>query len=202
MVNSAAFLASVLPFAVAMSFTPGPNNLMLASAGARFGFAQTWRHQLGIVVGFAIMMLCVGFGIATLIAAMPALYTAMKVASVLYILFLAWKIGTAELAAPNARTSNPMGFLAAAGFQWINPKAWILTLTCIATYTTPRQDMRVQILLLTALLMGVGAASSSAWVAFGQLIRRYLTSPGRQVTFNWTMAALLVASIVPAVFER
>lgn len=200
--NVAAFLAGVLPFAVAMSFTPGPNNLMLASAGARFGFARTWRHQAGIVIGFAIMMLCVGFGIAALIVGIPGLYTTMKIASIFYILYLAWKIGTAEATAPDARTGNPMGFLAAAGFQWVNPKAWIMTLTCMATYTTPRQDMRLQILLLTLLLAVVGAASSSTWVAFGQLIRRYLTSPGRQVAFNWTMAALLVLSILPAVFER
>ena len=110
------FLAGVLPFAVAMSFTPGPNNLMLASAGARFGFARTWPHQLGIVVGFGIMMLCVGFGIAALIAAVPALYTAMKVASVFYIVYLAWRIGTARPTAPDARRADPMGFLAAAGF--------------------------------------------------------------------------------------
>ena len=95
-----------------------------------------------------------------------------------------------------------MGFLAAAGFQWINPKAWIMTLTAVATYTTPRQDTHAQILLLVLVFMAVGAASSSTWVAFGQLIRRYLTSPRRQVAFNWTMAALLVLSIVPAVFEH
>ena len=43
-----------------------------------------------------------------------------------------------------------------------------MTLTCMATYTSPRQDMRLQILLLTLLLAVVGAANSSTWVAFGQ----------------------------------
>lgn len=200
-VNVAGFLAGVLPFAIAMSFTPGPNNLMLASAGARFGFARTWRHQLGIVVGFALMMLCVGFGIAALIAAVPPLYTAMKIASIAYILYLAWKVGTAK-PAKSGTTGNPMGFLAAAAFQWINPKAWIMTLTAMATYTTPKDDLRLQILLLAVVVAVVGAASSSTWVAFGQLISRYLTSPRRLAIFNWTMAALLVLSIAPTVFER
>ena len=200
--NAAAFLAGVLPFAIAMSFTPGPNNLMLASAGARFGFVRTWPHQLGIVVGFALMVLCVGFGIAALIVAVPALFTAMKIASMAYILYLAWKTGNAEAATSEAGTGRPMGFLAAAGFQWINPKAWIMTLTAMATYTTPKQNLQPQVLMLALVFAVVGAASSSTWVVFGQLIRRYLTSPRRRTVFNWTMAALLVASIVPALFEH
>ena len=200
--NVVPFLAGVLPFAIAMSFTPGPNNLMLAGAGARFGFTRTWRHQLGIVVGFAIMMLGVGFGIAALIATVPSLYAVMKIASIVYILYLAWKTGTAAAAAPDGTAGNPMGFVAAAGFQWINPKAWIMTLTAMATYTTPRQDARLQVLLLVMVFAVVGAASSSTWVAFGQLIRRYLTSHARRVAFSWIMAALLVLSIVPAIFEH
>ncbi|HEX8413406.1 MAG TPA: LysE family translocator, partial [Sphingomicrobium sp.] len=182
--------------------TPGPNNLMLASAGARFGFARTWRHQLGIVLGFAVMTLCVGFGIAAFIAAVPELYTVMKIASIGYILFLAWKTATARADAPTGNADRPMGILAAAGFQWINPKAWIMTLTAMATYTTPGHDARLQVLLLVAVFAVVGAASSSTWVAFGQLIRRYLTSARRRTAFNVFMAALLVASVVPAIFEH
>lgn len=199
--NAMAFFAGVLPFAIAMSFTPGPNNLMLASAGARFGFARTWPHQLGILVGFALMTLGVGLGIAALILAVPALYLTMKVASIVYILYLAWKVGSAGAASSEAGAGSPMGFFAAAGFQWINPKAWIMTLTATATYTTPNQDQPLQIVLLTLVFIVVGAASSSTWVLFGQMIRRVLTSPRRRVAFNWTMAVLLVASIVPALFE-
>ncbi|WP_174273834.1 LysE family translocator [Sphingomonas bacterium] len=200
--NVATFFAAVLPFAIAMSFTPGPNNLMLASAGARFGFARTLPHQLGILIGVAVMMLCVGFGIAALIAAAPPLYAAMKIASILYMLYLAWRIATAESVADVSGKAGPMGFWAAAGFQWINPKAWIMTLTAVATYTTLKSDPRPQIVMLALVFALVGAASSSAWVLFGQLIRRYLTSPRRRIAFNRTMAVLLIASIVPVIFER
>ena len=72
----------------------------------------------------------------------------------------------------------------------------------MATYTTLRGDQRLQLLLLVLVFAVIGAASSSTWVLFGQLIRRYLTSPRRRTAFNWTMAALLVASILPVVFEH
>jgi threonine/homoserine/homoserine lactone efflux protein len=195
-------LAGVLPFVIAMSFTPGPNNLMLASAGARLGFARTWRHQLGIVIGFSIMMLCVGFGIAALIVAVPALYMVMKIASIAYILFLAWKTGSATTTMTESGAGSPMGFFAAAGFQWINPKAWIMTLTAMTTYTRPGPDLHLQIWMLGLVFGVVSAASSSTWVFAGQMIRRYLTSPHRRAAFNWTMAALLVLSIIPTLFER
>jgi threonine/homoserine/homoserine lactone efflux protein len=60
----------------------------------------------------------------------------------------------------------------------------------------------LQVVVLALVFAVVGAASSSTWVIAGQLIRRYLTSPRRRIVFNWTMAALLVVSIIPALFER
>jgi threonine/homoserine/homoserine lactone efflux protein len=186
-----------LPFAVATSFTPGPNNLMLANAGARFGFARTLPHQAGVVIGFAIMTLTIGFGVAALLMAAPAVFMAMKVLSIAYMLWMAWKMATAESANADSAARKPMGFLHAAAFQWVNPKAWIMALGAVTTYTTLAADLWLQIVLITAVLALVGTASSSAWVVFGQVIRRYLTTPAKRVAFNWTMAALLIVSIVP-----
>ncbi len=193
---------SFVPYALVMSFTPGPNNLMLANAGARFGFARTVPHQAGIIIGFALMTLGVGFGIAALVAAVPAVFLAMKIASVAYLLWLAWKIATAEQVAPGSAPPKPLGLMQAAAFQWINPKAWIMALGAVTTYTTITADLREQILLITLILAVVGVASSSTWVVFGQVIRRFLTTPRRRIAFNWTMAALLVASIAPALAEH
>ena len=195
-------LVSFLPFALIMSFTPGPNNLMLANAGARFGFARTVPHQAGILVGFAAMTLGVGFGIAALVTAVPAIFLAMKLASVAYLLWLAWKIATAEQIALGRAAPQPLGFVQAAAFQWINPKAWIMTLGAVTTYTTMTADLRLQIVVITLILAVVGVVSSSTWVLFGQVIRRFLTTPRRRIAFNWTMAVLLVVSIAPALTEH
>ena len=193
---------SFLPFAVATSFTPGPNNLMLASAGAQFGFARTLPQQAGVVIGFAIMTLAIGFGIAALITAVPAVFLAMKVASIAYMLWLAWKIATAESTSSNPSKGTPMGFLRAAAFQWVNPKGWMMALGAVTTYTTLSTDLWLQILVITLILALVGVASTSTWVLFGQIIRRYLTTPARRIAFNWTMAGLLVLSIVPVLVDR
>ena len=198
----AALVLAFLPFAVSMSFTPGPNNLMLASAGARFGFARTLPHQAGVVLGFAVLTLTVGLGVAELIAAAPMLYMVMKVASIAYLLYLAWRIATAEGAKRGAEPARPMSFIQAALFQWVNPKGWVSALGAITAYTTLSANIRLQILLITLIFALVGVASTSTWAMFGQVIRRYLTTPRRRVAFNGVMAALLVGSIVPVVLER
>ena len=202
MFTVATLVASLLPFAVAMSFTPAPNNLMLANSGAQFGYARTLPHQAGVVLGFAALTLTVGFGVAGVIAAAPGLYLAMKYASMAYLLYLAWRIATAESAKPGATPARPMTLVQAALFQWINPKAWVTTLGAITTYTSLKADMRVQVLVVALVMAVVSLASTSTWAVFGQVIRRYLTTPRRRHLFNWSMAALLVASVAPALFEH
>ena len=194
-----AFVLAFLPFAISMSFTPGPNNLMLANAGARFGFARTLPHQCGVVLGFALMTLTVGLGVAGLIKAAPLLYTVMKYASLLFLAYLAWKIATAEKAKAAEARARPMSFLQAAAFQWINPKGWIIAMSAFTPLTL---DARVQVVVITLVLAVVGAASTSTWAVFGLVISRYLTTPRRRTAFNWTMAALLMASIIPVLVER
>jgi threonine/homoserine/homoserine lactone efflux protein len=89
-----------------------------------------------------------------------------------------------------------------AAFQWVNPKAWMMALGAVTTYTTPAAYFHLQILLIVLVLAVVGVASTSVWVLFGQLIRRYLTTPRRRIAFNWTMAGLLILSVAPVLIER
>lgn len=94
-----------------------------------------------------------------------------------------------------------MSFLRAAAFQWINPKAWIMAVGAVATYTTRAFDMRLQVLLITLTFAAVGVASTATWALFGQAIRRFLTTRPRRIAFNATLAALLLLSVVPIAAE-
>ena len=68
---------------------------MLAASGANFGFRRTLPHIFGILFGFCSLVVAAGLGLATLFVAMPWLYNVLKVISVLFLLYLAWKIGSA-----------------------------------------------------------------------------------------------------------
>lgn len=191
------FFALVL-FAFVTSITPGPNNLMLMTSGANFGFRRSIPHMLGIGIGFTVMVALVGVGLMQVFDTYPIAHQILKVGSLAYLLWLAWKI--AHAAAPGtaeAEGGRPITFLQAAAFQWVNPKAWAMALTAITAYAPSQTLMAV---VLVAVIFGlVNIPSVSTWTVLGQQIRRVLTSPRRLVIFNWTMAVLLVLSALPLV---
>ncbi len=195
-------VTSLLPFAIAMSFTPGPNNLMVASSGMRFGFRRTLPQLAGVVIGFAVLTLIVGMGVAGLVSQTPALFKVMKFASIAYLLYLAWRIATSEGLKASEKSQRPITFLQAAAFQWVNPKGWMMALGAVTTYTTLALDLRLQVLMIVLVFAAVGVASTSTWALFGQVIRRYLTTPRKRIAFNWSMAGLLVLSIAPVLAEH
>lgn len=189
-------LLGLMAFAFVSSITPGPNNLMIMTSGANFGVARSLPHLLGIALGFGVMIVLVGLGLAQVFEAAPALKLVLAGLSVVYLLWLAWKI--AHAAAPEGvdATGRPMTFLQAAAFQWVNPKAWTMALTAVTLYTAGGPFAVVPV---AAIFTLVNLPSVSIWLVMGVQLRRLLTSPARLRVFNWTMAGLLVASLWPSV---
>jgi len=193
-------LVALALFAFVSSITPGPNNLMLMASGANFGFRRTIPHMLGVALGFVFMLLLVGAGLVQVFDAFPVTYMVLKVGSVFYLLFLAWKIAHASPAQTGAAAGDPMTFLQAAAFQWVNPKAWAMALTAISAYTPERTLWAI---LLVGLIFGaINLPSVGSWTVLGQQMARVLTSPKRLSLFNWTMAVLLVASLYPVIWPH
>lgn len=188
-------LPALALFAFVSSITPGPNNLMLMASGANFGMRRTIPHMVGISIGFMAMMILTGLGLIQIFDLYPLIYTVLKILSVAYLLYLAWKIATAAPLKQREAESRPMTFLQAAAFQWVNPKAWSMTLTAITVYVA---DGGVGMLMIGALFFAlVNLPSVTVWVVIGQQMARFLTNPARLRAFNWTMAALLVVSLYP-----
>lgn len=129
-------------FAIATSFTPGPNNAMLLASGVNYGFRRTIPHIAGITVGYAIMFAAVALGVGQFVVERPALYAALKSASVAYLVWLAYRIATATGDASPAQTDRPQSFIEAALFQWINPKGVAAALAASAAYISPRANGR------------------------------------------------------------
>jgi len=191
-----------LPFLVTMGFTPGPNNILVASSGVNFGFRATIPHILGVTLGYPLMLLLVGVGLAQIFTQVPQIHAVLKYLCIAYLLYLSWRIAFAPVAADETRrTAKPLTFLQAAAFQWVNGKGWVVALSAVTTYTVVNTTLILQVLALAALALLVTFASVSSWTLFGALLRQYLQTERRRRRFNYTMAALLVASIVPVLWD-
>ncbi|HAV08425.1 MAG TPA: hypothetical protein DEF12_07645 [Rhodobacteraceae bacterium] len=191
-------LTGLLLFAFVSSITPGPNNLMLLSSGANYGFRKSVPHMLGISVGHSFMVFLVGIGLMGLFEAVPLAHDLLTLAGIGYLLWLAWKIAHAGAPGTGDARGKPFSFLQAAAFQWVNPKAWQMAMTAITLYAPDRSLWGV------AMVAGIFACTNlpsiSLWTVLGQNLRAILARPARLQAFNWTMAILLVASLVPVVW--
>ena len=190
--------AALIAFAFVTVITPGPNNLMLMASGANFGFRRTVPHMLGIGLGMPAMVFLVGVGIMQVFDRWPVSYTVLKVASVAYLLYLAWKIANAAPVARTQAKGKPLTFLQSAAFQWVNPKAWTMALSAITLYATGR-DL-VSILWVAGTYVAVSTVSTTSWTTLGQQMRRVLNNPTRMRIFNRAMAILLVATLIPVLW--
>ncbi len=196
-------IAAAITFFFVASITPGPNNLMLMTSAVNFGFRRTLPHMFGVAIGFTIMVLLVGLGLIQLFDAFPLSYLILKSLSIVYLLFLAWKIATTSSFSDNPDTvssGKPLTFLQAALFQWVNPKAWAIALVSINVYAPPSHPLS-GIVLVAFLFSLVCLPSATTWVLLGTQLRRLLTSPLKLRLFNAVAALLLICSLYPILFD-
>lgn len=187
----------VLPltvFAVAASFTPGPNNIMLMSAGASFGVRPVMPHMLGVVTGFATLLTLACAGLATVFTSYPQVHQVLKVLGAAYLLYLAWRVATA-VSVDARRASRPLRFLEAAGFQFANPKGVMVAVTVATTFMSVGGNSWLETAIIVCVFGVVTTGSVVVWTMFGTAIGRLLRSRRSLRVFNLVMAAALVASV-------
>ncbi len=189
-------LIALFFYALVSSLTPGPNNFMLLASGVNYGYRRTLPHMFGISTGFLVMIASIGFGLGQLLEQAPVVFTAIKFAGGTYLLYLAWRIATAGSVETGQGGGRPLTLVEAAAFQWVNPKAWVLCVTAITTYTEPER-FGWTVALVMAMFVLVMFPSNSVWAGFGMAVRGLLADPVRLRVFNVAMALALVASLWP-----
>ena len=195
-------LMALAGYVTAMSVTPGPNNLMLLTSGVNFGFRRTIPHMAGIALGVLTILALVGLGLGQLLISNPRLYTTLKIASLIYLAWLAWKIATSgpPIAGETNVKAQPLTALEAALFQWVNPKAWAMVVTAATAFTVP-DNYLPNLLAMGCVFTAVNLPSAAVWITAGTMVRGILEEPGRLRAFNVTMAILLLASSFPIVWD-
>lgn len=186
-----AFLAAAGP----TFFTPGPNNLMLMASSAKFGVRRTVPHMLGIAVGFPLMVFCVGLGLGEVFSAAPWLKLALKWVAAAYFIWMAWTLLGLKLGETRAE-ERPLSFLQAAGFQWVNPKAWAMAVGFVALVVVPGEERIISLLALSLACLAVGPVSATVWMVGGRGLKAVLRSTGTERFLGVLLAGLMLVAVV------
>lgn len=190
-------LISFFIFMVSMSITPGPNNMMLAASGVNFGFNKTIMHILGIPFGVLTMLGAVAAGLGVIFQKFPIIHQSLKVIGSAYLLYLSYRLAISKTSKNNEEDLNrPMTFIEASLFQFVNPKAWIFSITTIGSFTANVEDYWLAIVQICIISVLVNIPVTSLWCSFGTVIGKLLSNEKSVKYFNISMALLMASCVV------
>ena len=190
-------MLAFLLFAFVAAVTPGPSNVMLVATGAQAGIVRGLPCLLGVTTGMGLMMFLVPLGLGSVVLGHPTVLRILHWGGAAFLLWLSWKIATSAPRIETTAQRNPVGYVGAAAFQWINPKSWLVAASAAGTFLSAEAGSPVtQAASLGALFSLAALPSGFVWLAFGAAVQRLLGTERRMRIFNIAMGELLALSIV------
>lgn len=199
---TASFEGSITALAIFMlvnSITPGPNNLMLLHGSIKRGFWACRWHMLGITLGVTIMLWLSYWGMAALVVSFPAVMLIIKVLGTLYLLWLTYQMaktnftiiineallqeqqrqqaGESVIEVKKSFGELPLSFGQALLFQWLNPKAWTMTIVAPSLAIFHAGKPWLDNYALLAICAIINLLSISCWAAGGHWLRKLVHLP-------------------------
>ena len=191
-----------IAFALAMTFSPGPNNIMSTSLGMMHGYRRALRFILGVVCGFGVVMLLGSLVATALLSAVPAIQPFLKYVGATYILYLAWVTWShrAEFGVgQDAEMTRGQGFLGGFALQFANPKGITFSLVMYSTFLADAVDDLALVALSALVLAGLAFLATSTWALAGSGIRRWLHTDRQRAVAAGVLALALVYTAVELV---
>lgn len=187
-------------FALSMSISPGPVNLITLSSGMRFGFRRTMGFVCGASMGFTLLLLAIGLGLGEIAELLPFLLQLLGGMGCLYIAYMGISLYTSAQALENLSLSDQPGFWQGAALQWLNPKAWM---ACLAGVSGFGLSHSLPLLILFVTLYAVICfVSIACWAAVGQRIKHLLQDSFWRIAINRLMGASLVGIAIYLLYSQ
>ncbi len=181
-------LLAMATFALALSISPGPVNMICLSSGVHNGIWRTLPFVTGATVGFTLLLYLIGAGGGTLLQEYPTALQVMNLLGTGFILYVGWKIMTADGALEKQQARQPK-FLEGAVLQWLNPKAWIASVSGVAAFVSGEGLGTLSVFCLVYfILCYLGVAF---WAVVGAYAQNLLNTQDRMKLFNRVMGGSL-----------
>ena len=175
-------------FALSMSVSPGPVNLVTFSSGLNYGFLPSLPFVAGAALGFTLLLVVVGLGLGQMVALSPALMQVLTYAGTAFICYMGYKIATAHPELPGAPERQPHFFQGAA-LQWLNPKAWIASLSGVSAFEATLGN---GLFVFAGLYLVICFFSVAVWAFAGARVSELLRDRSNLQWCNRVMGGLLI----------
>jgi len=179
-----------LSYAVVLSFTPGPNNILVMSFAAKLGYRKTLHYISGVFVGFFIIMLSASYLNLFLTRLLPAVSPYLRIGGAVYVLFLMYKVLTSRPGGESEVLSKLCSFPAGVGLQFLNVKGILYALTVTSAFILPFSESAAVITFAALFLAGVAIMGNILWALFGTVFQVALARHYK--VFNGIMGLLLL----------
>tara|TARA_B100000749_G_scaffold247589_1_gene211105 strand:+ start:224 stop:820 length:597 start_codon:yes stop_codon:yes gene_type:complete len=189
-VETETFIAMVW-FIFSVSFTPGPGNILSSAHGAQHGFRKTTNLLFGLISGWALLGLFVGFSISY-IQQYPIILDTLTWICAGLIIRLAWVLGTAKPIKTEDEKTNNLGFITGFFFSLVNGKAWVFHLTIMGGFAQAWGTSFFGITSLVVFYSIFGLAAISSWAYAGTLLKEIFRSEKNTRILNLIFGISLV----------
>jgi threonine/homoserine/homoserine lactone efflux protein len=193
--NYAAFFS----YAFLTAYTPGPNNVMSMSLASRYGFKKSMTFNLGVLLGFlVVMILCAAFS-SLLYGFIPSVKPAMLVIGTSYILWLAWTVWRDKPHKGTKGRERAVTFGSGMVLQFVNVKVILYGITAMSSFILPYTSSIAALAGYVVLLTVIGFSGTICWALFGTVLEKFFKRYSRIV--NVIFALLLVYCAVAMISE-
>lgn len=196
--------AAAVLFAIAATGllgSPGPAIAALLAVGRTFGLKDGMRFYLGLQLGLGTAAAISAAGLISLFVAFPAVQTVMVIIATAYLLYLAWKIGSAPVSPKAQQKPQPPrgGFLmAGVVLGMTNPKAYVAFASLMGSYTLVTNSVTADGVWKWGIVVTVMIVVDILWLLAGVLLGRANLPPFAERVLNLSLALMILLAALLA----
>ena len=182
-------ILSLSLFMFATSCSPGPNNIVASYSGFNFGLAKTIPHMCGVIFGFTTLVIIMNFGLINIFKKFQILQEILKYTGSIFLIYLAYKIAFSKNKSDES-SKNPVKFIETFFFQFLNPKAVIVSIIMVSTYVEKGDNFINYSIWVIGVAFIFACFSIVFWTLLGKFLRKFATNEKFIKIFNYVMSFL------------
>ena len=187
-------ILSLSLFMLVTSCSPGPNNIVASYSGFNFGLTKTIPHMCGVIFGFTALVIIMNFGLINIFKEFPILQEILKYTGSIFLIYFAYKIAFSKNKSEES-SKNPVKFIETFFFQFLNPKAVIVSIIMVSTYVENGNNFLNYSIWVISVAFIFACFSIMFWTLLGKFLRKFATNEKFIKIFNYVMSFFLVGCI-------